>query len=114
MIRDYCENHSMCALCRTRFGEHVHHIFGGRARVDHHANIILLCVHCHGQMHEKPSEGKIRCMNWKQDHDEFDPAALSEIAGEFVVGWLSGHEQPPGEVEDMRQRLLAVCLGSGE
>lgn len=104
----------MCALCRTRFGEHVHHIFGGRARVDHHANIILLCVHCHGQMHEKPSEGKIRCMNWKQDHDEFDPAALSEIAGEFVVGWLSGHEQPPGEVEDMRQRLLAVCLGSGE
>lgn len=29
------------------------------------------------------------------------------------MGWLARHEQPAGEIESMRQRLIAVCTGSG-
>lgn len=114
VIDDYRDTHADCFNCR-RSSSQTHHIFKGhRSRVDHPANIIRVCGDCHRIDDSEPVQFKIRCLHWKQERGEFDPAALYQISGEFMTGWLTRHPQEPGEIETMRVRLLNVCLGSGD
>jgi hypothetical protein len=105
VIDAYRTAHKSCALC-GRPRDHIHHLCAGsRARVDHVANIIALCWGCHAEVHNKPVEGRIRCMSWKLKHGEFDAVALSGISGENVVGWLS-RQSLSVELESMRVVLV--------
>lgn len=114
VITEYRASHPDCFRCGFP-RNHIHHLFkGSRSRVDHAANIIGVCGGCHEIDDRFPVQFKIECMHGKLEMNEFDQAALSTIAGEFIVGWLARHEQPAGEIETMRQRLLSVCVGSGD
>lgn len=85
---DYAKENTLCELTGQR-AEHVHHIWGGKQRLDLRSNLIRLSVSAHDLCHTEIVRGRCLCMLAKLNKGEFDLKELDAAAGQSVLAWIN-------------------------
>lgn len=85
---NYAKENPLCELTGQR-AEHVHHIWGGKQRLDLRSNLIRLSVTAHDLCHSEIVRGRCLCMLAKLNKGEFDIGELDAAAGQSVLAWIN-------------------------
>ena len=107
---DYAKGNPLCELTGQR-AEHVHHIWGGKQRLDLRSNLIRLSVSAHEICHTEIVRGRCLCMLAKLAKGEFDVGELDAAAGLSVLGWIETHKED-GEDSRRLYRALAPTIAA--
>lgn len=101
---DYAKDNPLCELTGQP-AHHVHHIWGGKQRLDLRSNLIRLSASAHDLCHSEIVRGRCVCMMAKLAKGEFDISELDAAAGQSVMAWIERHKDNCG---DSRRLWLAV------
>ena len=89
---DFCEAQSWWTCEEWPWRLEIHHVMGGRNRIDAPWNLVRLCSGAHRWVTEHPIDGRILCWWILHQRGAFDCKAIHAATGIHPAGWIGSKQ----------------------